>query len=150
MKIVDNAYLALPILVGTCLPLLAVTNGQLAKAFGSPYTATFCVFFVALVGISLVILASKPPIPGIEQFSNVKWWHFIGGLIVVLNVVTFTISPSKIGVGNMVILFVSSQLISSLVLEHFGIFGIEPHTINWQRILGILCLIAGVYLIRKF
>lgn len=146
----DIIYSLLPILVGTCLPMLAITNGNLGKSFGSPFTATFGVFLVALAGITIVILASNAPLPTAMQIGNTRWWYWIGGLIVVLNIVTFTVSPSKIGVGNMIVLFVASQLISSTVFEHFGLFGVVQHTINWQKIVGIILLVAGVFFIKKF
>jgi len=146
----DIIYSLLPIMVGTCLPMLAITNGNLGKTFGSPFTATFGVFLVALAGITFVILASKAPIPTTAQISTAKWWYWLGGLIAVLNIVTFTVSPSKIGVGNMIVLFVASQLISSTVFEHYGLFGVVQHTINYQKIIGIILLIAGVFFIKKF
>ncbi|MFA6278270.1 MAG: DMT family transporter [Pedobacter sp.] len=150
MKMNDIIYTLLPILVGTCLPMLAITNGNLGKSFGSPFTATFGVFLVALAGITIVILAGKAPIPTAAQIGSTKWWYWIGGLIVVLNIVTFTVSPAKIGVGNMIVLFVAAQLISSTVFEHYGLVGVVQHTINWQRIAGIILLVAGVFLIKKF
>lgn len=149
MKINDVIYSILPIMVGTCLPLLAITNGNLGKSLGSPFTATFGVFLVALAGITIVILASNTGLPTVTQFSTTKWWYWLGGCIVVLNIVTFTVSPSKIGVGNMIVLFVASQIISSLIFEHFGLFNVVKKAIDWQRVLGAVFLIVGVYLIKK-
>lgn len=143
-------YSLLPALVGACLPLMAIANSKLGKVVGSPFTATWGVFVVALAGITLVILASKAPVPALHQLSNTKWWNWIGGLIVVMNIVTFTISPEKIGVGNMIIVFIASQLISSVVIEHYGFFSMPQHTVNWQRVSGVVLLIAGVWIIKKY
>lgn len=143
-------YSLLPIMVGLCLPIMGIANGNLGKAFGSPFTATFGVFLVALAGITFVILVSKAPLPTANQITGTKLWYWIGGLIVVMNIVTFTVSPSKIGIGNLIILFVAAQLVSSIIIEHFALFNVIKHAINWQRILGVCFLIGGVFLIKKF
>jgi transporter family-2 protein len=150
MKMNNIIYSLLPIMVGLCLPLMGIANGNLGKAFGSPFTATFGVFLVALAGITFVILVSKAPLPTANQIKEAKLWYWVGGLIVVMNIVTFTVSPSKIGIGNLIIFFVAAQLVSSIIIEHFGFFNVIKHTINWQRILGVCFLIGGVFLIKKF
>jgi len=38
----------------------------------------------------------------------------------------------------------------SLILDHYGFLDIPVHAMNWQRIAGILFIIVGVVLIRKF
>lgn len=78
-------YSLLPILVGACLPLMAISNSRLGKILGSPFTATFGVFVVALAGITVVILASKAPAPTLHQLTTTKWWNWVGGLIVVMD-----------------------------------------------------------------
>jgi transporter family-2 protein len=150
MKMSNSIFFLLPILMGAFLPLMALSNANLGKSFGSPFTATFGIFLVALIGITMVILISKVPMPTLHQITGTRLWFWIGGLIVVMNIVTFTISPSKIGIGNMIIFFVAAQLISTIIIEHFGLFNTIRHTINWQRVLGVSLLIGGVFLIKKF
>lgn len=46
-------YSLLPVMVGLCLSIMGIANGNLGKAFGSPFTAIFGVFLVALACITL-------------------------------------------------------------------------------------------------
>jgi len=67
-----------------------------------------------------------------------------------MNIITFTLGPQKIKISNVIIIFVASQLISALLIEHFGLLHFEIHKINWQRSLGAVLLTAGLILIKKY
>ena len=56
----------------------------------------------------------------------------------------------KIGVALTFGLVVAGQLGLSLMLDHYGLLGLPVHAINWQRLVGVLLIIVGVVLIRKF
>jgi bacterial/archaeal transporter family-2 protein len=45
-------------------------------------------------------------------------------------------------------LFIAGQLACSLVLDQNGWLGVPVHPIDLPRALGVLCLVAGVVLIR--
>jgi transporter family-2 protein len=44
---------------------------------------------------------------------------------------------------------VAGQLIISLVLDHFGAFGVPRSPVNLGRIAGVALVIAGVILVRR-
>ncbi|MFX5964690.1 DMT family transporter [Acinetobacter baumannii] len=44
----------------------------------------------------------------------------------------------------------AGQILCSVLLDQFGVLGFPKHTINVQRLLGIILLAAGVFLIRRF
>jgi transporter family-2 protein len=41
------------------------------------------------------------------------------------------------------------QLIVSVVLDHFGVFGLLRHPVNGFRLLGCVGLVLSLYLIQK-
>jgi transporter family-2 protein len=47
-------------------------------------------------------------------------------------------------------LIVLGQLAFSLVIDHFGLFGVSVQPINWGRLAGVLLIIVGVLVIQKF
>jgi bacterial/archaeal transporter family-2 protein len=45
---------------------------------------------------------------------------------------------------------VTAALITSLVIDHFGWFRMQPHPLNAGRIIGAVLLVGGISLIAKF
>lgn len=78
------------------------------------------------------------------------WWAALGGLVGAVQVYAGLTLVQKVGAGPFVGLTVTAALISSLVLDHFGWFRLEPHPINVWRVIGGFLMVGGVTLIAKF
>ena len=117
---------------------------------GSPITSTFGIFVLSSFLVGLIVFFSKSPGLSLGNLSNSDWKMWMGGCIVVLNILTFSVVPQKIGVANMLVVFITGQIISSMVVEHFGLLCFPRHAINWQRILGAVLIVGGVALVKKF
>ncbi|MBS1523854.1 MAG: DMT family transporter [Bacteroidetes bacterium] len=143
-------YTFMTLAVGTCLPVMAAANGSLGKTLGSPFIATLLAFIVASCIITTLIAVTRTPLPSTSQFLSTNWRMWIGGVIIAMNILVFTIVPQKIGVGNTVTFFVAGQIVSSMLIESFGWLNYQPHPVNWARIGGVMLLITGVVLIKKF
>jgi bacterial/archaeal transporter family-2 protein len=146
----STIYILLTLLVGLCLPLMASANGALSKSIGSPFTATFGIFALATGLIGIITLVTKSPGLTVQSISQTNWKMWLGAFIVVMNIVTFTVVPQKIGAANMIVFFITGQIVSSVVVEHFGLINFPIHQITWQRFLGICFLIIGVVMVKKF
>lgn len=146
----STIYILLTLLVGLCLPIMASANGALSKSIGSPFTATFGIFALAAGLIGVITLVTNSPGLTVQGISQTNWKMWLGAFIVVMNIVTFTIVPQKIGAANMIVFFITGQIISSVVVEHFGLLNFPIHQITWQRLLGIAFLIIGVAMVKKF
>ncbi len=151
-NIMDHSliFIALTLLVGLCFPIMAASNGALSKSIGSPFSASMGVFILSAVIMTIVSVATKSPVLSPQNMSHTHFSMWLGACIVVINVVTFTIVPPKIGIGNMIVLFVTGQMIASVVVEHFGLLHFPVHLFNWQRAIGLALIIAGVVLVKKF
>lgn len=143
-------YILLTAAVGTCLPLMSSSNGTLGKTIGSPLAAVLFAFLVAAAVIFIVMLVSGARFPSVESIRRTNFMMWVGGFFIAMNIITFTIGPQKIGISNVIVIFVGSQLISSLLIEHFGLLHFAIHRINWQRTLGAVLLTGGVILIKKY
>jgi transporter family-2 protein len=49
----------------------------------------------------------------------------------------------------MIALIIIGQLLTGIVIDHFGWFGVTPRPIDLTRIIGLCVLFAGGYLITK-
>ena len=54
----------------------------------------------------------------------------------------------KLGASGFVALALTGQVIASMVLDHFGLFGLVEKQLTASRVLGALLLIGGVVLIQ--
>jgi len=144
----QSVYILLTLLVGFCLPIMASSNGLLGKSVGSPFTASLGVFILASLLMAIIVFVTRRPGLTISIISQTNWKMWLGGCIVVMNIMTFTIVPEKIGVTNMIVLFIAGQIFSSVIAEHFGLLSLPVHSVNGYRIGGLLMLICGVILVK--
>jgi transporter family-2 protein len=144
------SYTIATLMVGMCLPVMASSNGALGRTLGSPYLATLSAFLIAALLVGLLITFSGTPLPSTAQLSKTNWFMWLGGVIIAMNILTFSIVPQKIGVGNTIIFFIAGQIISSVLIEQYGWLHYAAHPVNWARVAGISLLVTGVVLIKKF
>jgi transporter family-2 protein len=55
----------------------------------------------------------------------------------------------RIGVANMLTISVGSQLLTAILLDHYGAFGVPVQSISGTRVVGILLVIGGAVLVRR-
>ncbi|MFX8727591.1 DMT family transporter [Acinetobacter baumannii] len=41
-------------------------------------------------------------------------------------------------------------MVAAIIIDQFGLLKAPVHTINWQRVVGIVLLVVGVYLVKKY
>lgn len=146
----NSIFILLTLIVGFCFPVMAYSNGVLGKSLGSPFAGTLAVFILGSTILLFILWFTKAGVPTLGQVKQIDWRVWLGGCIVILNLVTHTIGPAKIGMANMIVLLIAGQLIASVGAEHFGLFRFPVHLINWQRVSGVILLIAGVILVKKY
>lgn len=78
------------------------------------------------------------------------WWGWLGGLLGAFYVVCTIFFAQILGAGVLTSIFVTSQLITSILLDYYGIVGFEKRKLRWERILGACFLVVGVLLISLF
>lgn len=136
------------ILAGGATALQAPTNARLMTAVGSPINAAFVSFAVgtAVLGMMALMFQTRPDMAAAR---GLPWYAWIGGVYGVIFVIAATWAVPRMGVATTIILMVAGQLIVSLVLDHFGAFGVPRQPISWSRVGGVALVIAGVLLARR-
>ena len=138
------------ILVGGALQSAgAAMNGQLNKSLVNPWLASAVSFALITFFFTGVFFLQPHPLPTLKDLSTMPWWAPLGGLIGAVQVYAGLTLVTRVGAGPFVALTVSAALISSIVIDHFGWFRMQPHTITLPRILGVVLLVGGVTLISR-
>ena len=55
----------------------------------------------------------------------------------------------RLGLGKAFTIIVASQLIAAVVFDQFGLFGAAVRVLSVQRLVGLVVMILGVWLILK-
>ncbi len=125
-------------------------NGALRRALGNPWLASTVSFLpiVALLGIAFLCLPR--PLPTASGVSGMPWWAPLGGLVGSLAVVCGLLFVDKIGAGPFAGLTITANILMSLLIDKFGLFGMEVHQLNIWRTIGGALMVGGVALIAIF
>lgn len=124
-------------------------NNTLRVSLVNPWLATL-VSFGLIVPVFLVVAAVfVRPLPTVAGIAGMPWWAPLGGIVGSLAVVCGLLFIGAIGAGAYAALTVSANLVTSLVIDHFGWLGVTPHPITPSRVIGALVLVAGVILITR-
>jgi bacterial/archaeal transporter family-2 protein len=140
----------LTFIAGSALAIQAGMNTQLRISVGSPILSSIFSFSVGLTGLIIFLSFQKNTyFPTVTSLAQITWWKWVGGLLGAFYIVVTVLVAPKIGSANFVGLLIAGQLITSLILDHFGLVGFTIQPISWTKLLGGACLLLGVYLITK-
>lgn len=83
------------------------------------------------------------------EVRSLPWYVLMaGGLgVVVISAVSYAIP--RVGVVTITFLIVAGQLLISALIDHFGWLGTDVRPLDPSRILGIIVLFIGVWLIVR-
>ena len=143
-------FLLVAIIAGAILPVQAGLNAKMGKAVGDPVYASLISFVIGSLVLFVYGLFAKMNFSQITQAGSQHWSVWTPGLLGAFYVTSVIVLVPKIGVALTFGLIVAGQLGLSLALDHYGLLGLPVHAINWQRLVGVLLIIVGVVLIRKF
>ncbi|MFJ4247861.1 DMT family transporter [Pseudomonas sp. NPDC089741] len=140
--------LTLAAFAGAVVPFQSAINSNLARGLGHPLWATLASLLVSALVLLPVILALRLPLPSMAFISKAPMWMWAGGAFGVCFVALAVVLLPKLGASGFVALALAGQVIASMVLDHFGLFGLVEKQLTVSRVSGALLLIAGVVLIQ--
>jgi transporter family-2 protein len=143
-------YVAFAIIAGAVLPFQAGLNVQLGKTVHQPVFAAFASFLVGTIGLFIYLVILKSDFTLVIQAKNAPLAVWLAGILGAFYVAAVVILAPKLGTALTFSLIVTGQMIVSLIFDHYGLLGLPVKYINWERLLGVVFLIAGVIIIRRF
>jgi transporter family-2 protein len=142
-------FLLLAVAAGVLLPVQAGLNAQLRSAIGSPVVAAFISFLVGTAALAVTTLLLRASLPLGRAWSTTSVVQWSGGLIGAVYVLAAVVLAPKLGAGTLVAAVVAGQMVTSLLLDHYGLIGFPVHSLSLVRLLGAAFVIAGVILIQR-
>ena len=132
------------LIAGAFIPLVGILNGRAGKALGDPLYACILVFGVGMIlaiGVAFMTGRGMPATGSYEQLQPIE---YLAGFVVAFYVLSATVLAGKIGVANFILMAVTGQIISSLVIDQFGFFGAPIRPINFLQFTGASVLLIGL------
>jgi bacterial/archaeal transporter family-2 protein len=145
----DRTSTALMVVVaGTAIGAQAPINKELARSVGTFQAATisFAIGFALLVGICAVAAGG---FSGMKDVGQAPWWALLGGACGVAIVSASIVGVGQLGAGGVTAAVVAGQLTASVVIDQYGLLGVEKQSLTLVKIVGIALLAIGVYLIVR-
>src|SRR3984885_10184926 len=129
---------------GALIPLVALLNAGIARTTGGQIQATIILFAIGLIASLLLALIMTVRLPDLHTLLRVAPQQYAGGLIVGFYVLSITFLAPRFGVGNAILFVVMAQLITSALIDHFGLAGAAVRPLTMLRAVGLLIVIIGV------
>lgn len=141
--------IVMAVVAGAGMPVQSGVNSQLQQHWAQSSilaaTVSFAGGTLALIAVTLAMRIPIPPLAGKTAF-----WHWTGGLFGAYAVTVLAFLAPRLGAATLATLFLTGQILASLLLDHFGLVGYAQKSLNWQRVLGGFLVGCGVVLIRRF
>ena len=138
----------LAVIAGMSLVVQQAMNAHLRGSLGSPSWAGFVSYLGGTITMLIVLIAVREPLLSQAAVSRSVWWSWAGGFFGAIYIVVSILLLPRLGAATVVALIVVGQMVGSIIVDNFGLFGLQTHPADWSRIFGAALLIAGVYLIR--
>ncbi|HUR12013.1 MAG TPA: DMT family transporter [Flavitalea sp.] len=142
-------FYVLPILAGVAMTIQAGVNSQLRIVLNNPLLAAFISFITGTAALGLLLLFSKKTIPSLSVYAATDWYNLTGGLLGAFFVMVVILTVRQIGTANLFALIIAGQFLTALVFDHYGLLGFKINPVTVQKLIGILLLISGAYLVNR-
>ena len=139
------------LLAGVATAIEPGQNAGLAKSLARPLLAGVVSLVVSVAAISVAMLVTgQYGLPPVDRLAQVPWWAWLGGLMSAgLTMAQLSVSK-RIGAATFLGLIVTAGVVTSILLDHFGLGGFKVHEAGLWRVLGGALMIGGVGLVARF
>ena len=136
------------VFVGSLIAIQGAANSALGKHLGEPLHAALISFGSGFLLLLVLTLTLTEGLPDISKVAAAPKVTLIGGALGVVYVTSMILFVPTIGVASALIAALCGQVILSILLDHFGVLGLQANAASPSRIAGGLLIILGLFLIN--
>lgn len=138
--------LSLAVIIGALASLQSVINTELGKFTGG-IGAALVSFTVGTATLgTFYLIFGEGGVRGVLKAPPYLWIGGVFGAIFVFSMIKLV---PLIGASSTMAGVIAGQLLLALILDQFGLFGLEKIGLTWTRGLGAVLLMISVKLISK-
>lgn len=136
----------LALIGGMALAIQGQINGGLGKKIGVFEGAFFSFTLGSLALLFLLLFFGNGQISAI---STVPKWQLVGGFLGAFFVLVQVLVVPKIGVSTTFLAVIIGQIILSVMIDHFGLFGAERRPIDFNKVGALILMFIALFLYSK-
>jgi transporter family-2 protein len=132
---------------GGLVAMQAPINGVLGRHAGKLAAASISFTIGTAVLVAITVISGSEVHFG--EAAKLPWYYFLGGILGAAYVTTVLITVRSLGAGGVTAATIAGQLSTSVVLDRIGAFGLPEKQITLGRLVGVVLLAAGVFLVVR-
>jgi transporter family-2 protein len=136
-------FAAWSLLAGAGIPLIGVLNSGVARSIGNPFAATAVMFAIAAIvafGLTLPLYGY----PTVAQLGSAPAVSYGAGLLIGFYGLSATVIIPRLGAASFIAYILIAQLLTSAVVDQFGLFGMARRPIDITKLVGLAVIVAGI------
>lgn len=138
-------YYLMAFAAGLGITLQTTLNAQLAKGIGGdPVAAALFSFTVGAVCVGVYSLVRGEIIPSLIAISTQPWWSLLGGILGSCALLSYVVLAPRIGLSALLGLAIAGQILSSLMIDHFGLLGATERPVSLIKLAGTVIMLLGL------
>ncbi|TAJ14691.1 DMT family transporter [Marinilabiliaceae bacterium JC017] len=138
------------LLIGGLIAVQGSINTQLSSYLRHPLQASFTNFLVGTICLLFINVLLRTGMPKGQELTGIPVYLFFGGILGAIFVSSVVILIPKIGVTTMLGATIAGQMVIATFIDHHGYFNVPVHAASPGRVMGIVLLLAGIFLIQRF
>ena len=98
-----------------------------------------------LAGTLLLVIGGG----NMASWRSVPWYALCAGFVGVAIVASISYAVPRLGLATTLTVTIVAQLVMGAIIDHFGLLGATHHSLDLSRIVGMLILFVGTWLIIR-
>ena len=140
--------LLLALISGVLMAVQGSLNTTLSKVVGLLET-TFIVHITGTILLMILLFILRMGRGNLYALPEAPWYAYLGGVIGVGIIYLVAASIPEVGVANATTAIIIGQVLTAIIIDHFGAFGLEKMPYGWSQFLGLTLLVIGGKLLLK-
>jgi len=142
-----------PLIIAAVAGIAMAVQGSLNAVLSKFIGLTETTFVVHLTGTLIVVGALfifRIGSENLPHWQEAPWYVYLGGVLGVLIIFVVAFALPRAGVAKATTAIIIGQVTMAMLIDHFGLFGIEKAPVSWWKGLGLAFLATGGYfMLRK-
>lgn len=140
-----SAAVALTVLAGLAGSVQVAVMGRFGSRIGVVEALTFATAIQLVLSLGILLLA-RSGFGGLGAAFRTPAWMWLGGVMGLTVVFTITFAQPRIGATATIGILIAGQLVMGLLIDRFGLFGVDQIAISPVRLVGVALLGIGAAL----
>jgi len=133
---------------GVLVSFQGIVNSVGGKAIGIAGMIAWLSIVQAIPPLILILYKSPSIGLGPTLIQGFKWYA-LSGILGIIIIAFVSLSIPQIGSLQVFVLIILGQIITATIADQIGLFGIQVKPINTLKIVSIIIIIFGVFLLYK-